>query len=71
MLGKSLTHVLLLIITKKPRIKFILWLSLMKSILNNHCKFSKEKYKIYESSIKMALGSEMTLIPVFKNTKLN
>ena len=71
MLSKSLTHVLLLIITKKPSIDFVLWLSLMKSILNNHCKFSKEKYKVYGSCIKVALGSEITLCPVFKDTKLN
>jgi hypothetical protein len=31
----------------------------------------KEKYKLYGSSIKGALGREMELNPVFKDIKLN
>jgi hypothetical protein len=31
--------------SKKPNRDFVLWLSLMKSILNKHSKFRKEKYK--------------------------
>jgi hypothetical protein len=52
-------------------IDFVLWISLMKSILRKHSKLRKEKYKIYGSSIKGAPGSEMELNPVFKNIKLN
>jgi hypothetical protein len=33
---------------------FVLWLRLMKSILNKHSKMRKEKYKIYSESIKVA-----------------
>jgi hypothetical protein len=35
-------------------IDFVLWISLMKSILRKHSKLRKEKYKIYGSSIKGA-----------------
>ncbi|EDM16654.1 rCG49202 [Rattus norvegicus] len=51
-----------------PIIDFVLWLSLMKSILNKHNKFRKENFKIYGLSIK---GSKMELSPVFKDIKLN
>jgi hypothetical protein len=38
----------------------------MKSFLNKCSKLRKENYKIYGSSTKGALGSEMELNPVFK-----
>jgi hypothetical protein len=50
---------------------FVLWLRLMKSILNKHSKLKKEKYKIYGSSIKGGPGSEMEVNSVFKDIKLN
>lgn len=53
-------------VSKKPSKDFVLWLSLMKSVLNKHCKLRKEKYKIHDSSIKGAPGSAMELNPVFK-----
>ena len=46
--------------------KFVLWLSLMKSILNMHIKLRKEKCKIYGLSIKGVSGSEIKLNPEFK-----
>jgi hypothetical protein len=52
-------------VSKKPRRDFILWLSLMKISLNKHSKLSKEKYKIYGSSIKRVPRSEMEQNPVF------
>ena len=52
-------------VTKKPSRDFVLWLSLMKNILNKCSKLRKEKYKIYGSSIKGAPGGEMKLNPVF------
>ena len=58
-------------VSETPIIDFVLWLSLMKSILNKHSKLRKEKYKIYGLSIKGAPGSEMELNPVFKDIKLN
>ena len=51
--------------SKKPSRYFVLWLSLMKSVLNKCSKLIKEKYKIYGSSIKVAPGSEMQLNPMF------
>ena len=48
-------------VSETPIIDFVLWLSLMKSILNKHNKLRKEKYKIYGLSIKGAPGSEMEL----------
>jgi hypothetical protein len=65
----------LIALTKKvseiPIIYFVLWLSLMKSILNKHSKLREEKYKIYGSSIKGKPGSEMEMNPMFKDNKLN
>ena len=58
-------------VSETPIIDFVLWLSLMKNILNKHSKLRKEKYKIYGLSIKGAPGSEMELNPVFKDIKLN
>jgi hypothetical protein len=58
-------------VSETPIIDFVLWLSLMKNILNKHNKLRKEKYKIYGLSIKGAPGSEMELNPVFKDSKLN
>ena len=42
----------------------------MMSILNKYSKLTKEKKKIYGSSIKGAPGSEMKLNPLFKDIKL-
>jgi hypothetical protein len=58
-------------VSKMPIINFVLWLSLRKNVLNNHSKLRREKYKIYELSIKGAPGSKLELIPVFKDIKLN
>jgi hypothetical protein len=52
-------------VSETPIIDFVLWLSLMKSILNKHSKLRKEKYKTYGLSTKGALESEMELSPVF------
>jgi hypothetical protein len=52
-------------VSKKPSRDFVLWLSLMKKSLNNHSKLRKEKYKIYDSSIKGVPGSEMEQNLVF------
>jgi hypothetical protein len=54
-------------VSKKPSRDFVLWLSLMKRSLNKHffSKLRKEKYKIYGSSIKGILGSEMEQNLVF------
>ena len=52
-------------VSKNPNRDFVLWLSLMKSILNKCIKLRKEKYKICGSSIKGAPRSEMELNPVF------
>jgi hypothetical protein len=58
-------------VSETPIIDFVLWLSLIKNILNKRSKLGKEKYKIYGSSIKEASGSKMALNPVFKDIKLN
>jgi hypothetical protein len=58
-------------VSKKPNRDFVLWLSLMKNILNKHSNLKKEKYKIYSLSIKGTPGSEMELNLVFKDIKLN
>ena len=52
-------------VSKKPSRDFVLWLSLMKSILNKYSKLRKEKYKMYGSNIKEAPGSEMELNAMF------
>ena len=52
-------------VSKKPIIDFVLWLNLMKSILNKSSKLRKEKHKIYGSSIKGVLRNEMELNPMF------
>ena len=36
-------------VSEMPIIDFVLWLSLMKSVLNKCSKLRKEKYKIYGS----------------------
>ena len=46
-------------VSETPIIDFVLWLSLIKNILNKRSKLGKEKYKIYGSSIKGAPGSDM------------
>jgi hypothetical protein len=38
-------------VSETPIMDFVLWLSLMKSILNKCSKLRKEKYKVYGSSI--------------------
>jgi hypothetical protein len=58
-------------VSEMPIIDFVLWLSLMKSIINKHSRLRKEKYKIYGSTIKGAPGREMELNPVFKDFTLN
>ena len=52
-------------VSEMPIIDFVLWLSLMKNILNKHGKLRKEKYKIYGLSIKWVPGSEMEQNLVF------
>ena len=58
-------------VSKKPSRDFVLWLSLMKSVLNKCSKLRKKKYKIYGLRITGAPGSEVELNPVFKDIKLN
>ena len=58
-------------VSEMPIIDFVLWLSLMKSILNKHSKLRKGKYKIYGSNIEGAPRSEIEPNPVFKDIKLN
>ena len=53
-------------VSKKPSRDFVLWLSLMKSILNKCSKLRKEIYKMYGSGIKGAPGIEMELNPMYK-----
>ena len=38
-------------VSEVPIIDFVLWLSLMKSILNKHSKLRKVKYKIHGSTV--------------------
>ena len=45
--------------------------SLIKAYEEQHSKMRKQKYKIYDLSIKGAPGSEMELNPVFKDIELN
>ena len=52
-------------VSKNSSRDFVLWLSLMKSILNKHKKLRKEKYIIYGLNIKGALGSRMELSSMF------
>ena len=53
-----------------PIIDFVLWLSLMKSILKKYSKLKKEKYKIYGLNFKGTPGSEMKLNPMFNDIEL-
>jgi hypothetical protein len=52
-------------VSKNSNRDFVLWLSLMKSILNKHSKLRKERYKIYGLSVKGAPGREMEPNPIF------
>ena len=52
-------------VSKNSSRDFVLWLSLMKSILNKHSKLRKERYKIYGLSVKGAPGREMEPKPIF------
>jgi hypothetical protein len=45
-------------VSEMPIIDFVLWLCIMKSLLNKHSKLRKEIYIIYGLSIKGAPGSE-------------
>jgi hypothetical protein len=45
-------------VPKEPYRDFVLWLSLMKNILNKCSKLRKKKCKIYGSSIKGSPGCE-------------
>ena len=56
-------------VSETPIIDFVLWLNLMKNILNKPNRLRKEKYKIYGSCIKGAPGREMERNPVFKDIK--
>jgi hypothetical protein len=47
------------VVSEMSIIDFVLWLSLMKNILNKHSKQRKEKYKMYGSNIKGEQESEM------------
>jgi hypothetical protein len=58
-------------VSERPIIDFAFWLSLMKSILNNHNKLRKENFKIKGLSIRGAPGSEMELNPVLRDIKLD
>ena len=57
-------------VSETPIIDFVLWLSLLKSILNKHSKLRKGKYKIYGYSGKETPGSEMELNPVYLKLQL-
>jgi hypothetical protein len=52
-------------VSKNPSRDFILWLNLMKSVLNKHSKLRKEKYKIYSLNIEGESGSRIELNPMF------
>ena len=51
---------------KKSIGDIVLWLSLMKNILNKHNKLRMEKYKMYGSRNKGMSGRKIELNPVFK-----
>jgi hypothetical protein len=53
-------------ISKKSNRDFVLWISLINSILNKYSKLGKEICKIYGPNNKGTTGSEMELNPVFK-----
>ena len=42
-------------VSEMPILDFVLWLSLMKNILNKNSKLRKEKYKIYGLNFKFNL----------------
>jgi hypothetical protein len=56
-------------VSEMPIIDSVLWLGLVKRLLNKCSKLRKEKYKMYGSSIKGTPGSEMGLNPVFNDIK--
>jgi hypothetical protein len=58
-------------VSETPITDFVLWLRLMKNILNKCSKLRKEKYTKCSLNIKGTPGSEMKLGPVFKDIKLN
>jgi hypothetical protein len=53
-------------VSDKPSIDFVLWFSLMKSVLMKHSRLIKEKCKLYGSKNKGALGGRMEMDPMFK-----
>ena len=57
-------------IPENPRRNFVLWLSLIKSILNKHSKLELKNINIYSLSLKKASGIEMEMNSVFQAIKL-
>ena len=57
-------------ISENPRRNFVLWLSLIKSILNKHSKLELKNINIYSLSLKKASGIEMEMNSVFQAIKL-
>ena len=70
LLEAKVTRFILIALTKEvskiPSRDFVLWFSLMKSVLMKMSKLKKEKYKVYGSSNKGTPGSEIKLNPMFK-----
>ena len=56
-------------VSEAPNTDFIIYLRLMKNILNKHSMMRKGRYKIYGLSIKGAPGSGMEGNVVFKDIK--
>lgn len=56
---------------KKSSIDFVLQITLAKNIFIRQSKLRKEKYKMYGSENRGALGSGMKLNPMFKDIKWN
>ena len=56
-------------VSKKSSTDFVFWFTLTRSILIKHSKLRQEKYKMFDSRIKMSPGSTIELNPVFKNIK--
>jgi hypothetical protein len=58
---------LLISLTKEKTSRdFVLWFSLVKTVLMKRSKLRKEKYKMYDSCYKGVPASKMELNPVFK-----
>ena len=52
-------------VSQKPCIDFVLWFTLMKSVLFKQSMLRKEKYKMYGSKNKGAPGNRVELNPIF------